>query len=445
MLFITTLKQQLNKPITLLLMILVCLLLTLNMTEVERSRENRSFVGHDTNNYVSLRFDLKNNFLRNVNNAERFETAMASYGLFDKTGFDLVNAVLEDDTYETLKKNIFFNLIWLKSNRMSDIEIDNMMLRNDLYDMWQVVSDGIDYDSVDFRPDTHLSGIEDQLLLETRYLMTLLINGIEPTYDDEANNVTVLYSFIYTTGPILFILIPLLVAYNSVNKDLNNGVLKLLLTQSISRKRYYISKWLVSSIQSLIIVVVPALIMSIFYGLKNGFVSMIYPVTYLSKVWTRLKPIPNFIEVIFTDGSQTTLGRSAFLHMAPSNAYENVYYQPYEGVDLIPFWQYALIGLLILVLYVCFITALVQLISALFNNGAVSLAVSFVVIGGCMGLTHFMTIGEHYNIIPLNFFRIGRIIEGTQNVTVLVAVLILILSAGILLLGGFKYFERKVI
>ena len=445
MLFINILKQQLKRPTTLLLMLIVCLLITLNMTEVEKSRENRSFVGHDTNNYVSIHFDNLNSFLYRVSNAEKFEKAIEAKKLFDKTGFEIVNAVLRNDTNETLKKTVFFNLLWLKSNRMSKLEIDNLRLKNDIYSMWQKVSDEIEYDSIDFRPDTNLSGIEDQLLLETRYLMTLLENEIEPTYEDEANNITVWYDFFYNIGPMIFILIPILVTYDSINSDKNNGVLKLLLTQSVSRKKYYFGKWIVSVIQSFLVIVIPSLIMGIFYGLKNGFVSLIYPVTYLSNIWTRLRPIPNYIENIFPDGDQPLLGRSTFMHMAPSSQYENYFIQPHQGVDLIPFYQYALIGLFILILYVSLITALVQLMSAIFNNGVVSLAASAVIIGSGIGLTHFMTIGEHYNVMPLSFFKIGRIIEGTQNVTVLGAVLMLLLSIGLLLFGGVKYFDKKVI
>jgi len=74
-----------------------------------------------------------------------------------------------------------------------------------------------------------------------------------------------------------------------------------------------------------------------------------------------------------------------------------------------------------------------------------SLLVSGIVVGGTIGATHFLTIGRHYNIVPFNMFRVGRIIEGSQNVTVLSAVLILTLSTGLMLFGGMKYFEKKAI
>lgn len=437
--------KQIKKPMTFYLMLGIGLLILMNMVGVEEKRENRNFTGHDSNLNLAYPVRFAETFLNMGKDREKYPLAASSIDFYDQTTYDIIRAALKDDSKETLRLNILSELMLIKLSRDSNLPLDRELLKQDIYDIWNRVSNGVPYDSIDFRPVSVGKGTEAQLLLEVRYWDTLYQHDIEPIYDDEANNLTVWYDFLYNIGPIIFILIPILVSYASINSDKNSGVLKLLLTQSVTRKKYYLTKWIANVIQTLFIILVPPLIMGIFYGVKNGFVSLVYPVTYLANVWTRFKPIPNFNEIIFSNGSQATLGRSTFMHMAPANSYESIYIQPYQGIDLIPFWLYALIGILILILYICFITALVQIISAMFNNGIVSFAISTVVIGGGIGMTQYMTIGEHYNVIPLNFFRIGRIIEGTQNVTVLVSVLILILSAGILLLSGFKYFERKAI
>lgn len=437
--------RQIKKPMSIYLMLGICLLIAMNMMSVEDKRKNRDFNGHDSNMNSTYLISFSESFLNMGDDREKYPLAASSFDFFDQTNNDVIQATLLGDDKETIRLNILSELMLIKLSRDSNIPIDRANLKRDIYDIWNHVSNGTPYDSIDFRPEFTQSGIEAQLLLEVRYWNELYQNDIEPIYDDEANNITVWYSFLYNVGPILFILVPILVTYASINNDKNSGVLKLLLTQSVSRKKYYFSKWIVSVIQSFLVIVIPSLSMGIFYGLKNGFVSLIYPVTYLSNIWTRLKPIPNYIENIFPDGKQTALGRSTFMHMAPSNPYEEIFIQPHQGVDLIPFYKYVLIGLIILILYVSLITALVQLMSALFNNGVVSLAASAVIIGSSIGLTHFMTIGEHYNVMPLSFFKIGRIIEGTQNVTVLGAVLMLLLSIGLLLFGGVKYFDRKVI
>ena len=437
--------MQIKKPITIYLIIAISLLILINMVSVEAKRENRNFPGHDSNLNSSQMSDFSRTFLKADKEKEKYPVALSSLDFFDQISYETTQATLIGDSKETIRLNILSELMILKLIRDSNVLIERANLKQDIYEIWDHVSNGVSYDSIDFRPISLESGIEAQLLLEVRYWDELYQNNIEPIYDDEANNITVWYSFLYSVGPLLFILVPILVTYASINSDKNSGVLKLLLTQSVSRKKYYFSKWIVSVIQSFLVIVIPSLIMGLFYGLKNGFVSLIYPVTYLSNIWTRLRPIPNYIENIFPDGKQTALGRSTFMHMAPSNPYEDIFIQPHQGVDLIPFYQYILIGLIILILYVSLITALVQLMSAIFNNGVVSLAASAVIIGSGIGLTHFMTIGEHYNVMPLSFFKIGRIIEGTQNVTVLGAVLMLLLSIGLLLFGGVKYFDRKVI
>jgi hypothetical protein len=437
--------QQIKKPMTFYLMFGIVLLILINMAGIENRRENRPFPGHDSNLNTSYQVNFSESFLNMGKDREKYPLAASSFDFFDQTSYAITRAAMMGDSKETVRLNILSELMLIKLHRDSNLPIDRELLKKDIYDIWNRVSNGVPYDSIDFRPEFASKGTEAQLLLEVRYWDTLFQHDIEPIYDDEANNITVWYYFMYNIGPIIFILIPILVAYASINSDINSGVLKLLLTQSVTRPKYYFGKWVVNVIQTISIILVPPLIMGVFYGVKNGFVSLIYPVTYLSNLWTRVKPIPNYIEVIFSDGTQTKLGRSTFMHMAPANDFTTDFIQPYQGIDLIPFWLYALIGLLILILYICLITALVQIISAMFNNGIVSFAISTVVIGGGIGMTQYMTIGEHYNVIPLNFFRIGRIIEGTQNVTVLVAVLILILSSGILLLGGYKYFERKAV
>jgi len=347
MFVIKVLAKELKKPITLVMILVVGLLIFFIATQIESSRENRSFVGHDNNNYVSIQSSSAESYKKMVSKNEYKDNVMQAYELFDTTRYEIVKAALSENTNETLNRTIFFNLIFLKWTRMSPLEIDEINLKKDIYEMWNKVARGIEYDSVDFRPDTYPSSGIEQLLLETRYLMRLYDHNITPVYEDEANNVTLAYRFLYDIGPVLFVLIPLLIAYNSIPSDLNSGSLKLLLSQSLSRKRYYFSKWLCSVIQSFIVLIAPVTAVCIFYSIRNGFVSMIYPVTYLSNVWTRIKPIPNYIEVLFRDGTQPFMARYSFIHMAPSNGIVDDYIQPHTGIDLIPIYQYLLIGLLL--------------------------------------------------------------------------------------------------
>ena len=445
--------KQLKKSITWILIGAICLMIVLTMNPIEEQRKYRPFQGH---NVIGAKLDPeitgiyawmmdKDKWIKSVDN-ETFRTIVRSLNLWDRTDREIAQNAIEGNKRETIRLNILGNLLDIKIQRDSYKSIDIALLKEDIYEMWQHVSNGIPYDAINFRPET-LDGRSNDRLIEAQYWDKIYTNDMEPLYNDEANNITTWYVYFYELMPFLLILLPILLGYASVNKDRQSGVLKLLLTQSVSRKRYYLSKWLSTVVQTVVIVLVPAIITGVYYGIKNGFASLKYPLTYLSDIFTRLVPIPNFIEMAFKGMEPPVVSHYSFAHMAPADNFESRwwYYQPHSGVDLIPFYQYALIALVLMILYVGFIIAVVQLISAIVNNEMMSLLVSGIVVGGTIGATHFLTIGRHYNVIPFDMFRVGRIIEGTQNVTVLSAVIILVLSTGLMLFGGMKYFERKAI
>jgi len=445
--------KQLKKPITWILIGAICLVIVLTMNPIEEQRKYRPFQGNDI---MQSKLDPESTFLKaimvsikqqdiSLDNAT-FLKLVRSANLLDKTRMSIAQSVIDRNSKETIKQTVFCYLLNTRAMRDTNRQIDQAILKEEIYDMWQHVSNGIPYESVDFSPISSNDQGADEII-DARYLDYIYRNDMEPLYNDEANNITTWYLYFYECMPFLLILLPILLGYASINKDKQSGILKLLLTQSVSRKRYYLSKWLSTVIQTVTIVVVPAIITGIGYGIKNGFSSLKYPLTYLSDVFTRLVPIPNYIEMAFKGMKHPVVSLYSFAHMAPASNFNSRdgYYISHESIDLIPFYQYALIALVLMILYVGFIIAVVQLISAIMNNEMLSLLVSGIVVGGTIGATHFLTIGRHYNIVPFSMFRVGRIIEGTQNVTVLSAVIILVLSTGLILFGGMKYFEKKAI
>lgn len=437
--------KQLKKPVTWILTALICMVIVMTMSIVESERKNRPFKGDDSNYLSSSTTACINSVITDMKKRDKYPTVVESCRIFDEAVENVSKASLKDDSKEALRRNIIFDLMFLRKKRDSEISLDKQLLKQDIYGIWQQVHTDVPYESVDFSPFGSSAGGDEQVLLETRYWYNLYQNDMRPLYKDEANNITVWYMFLYETGPIMFILIPLFLTFSTINRDKNSGVLKLLLTQSVSRKKYYMSSWLTKWIQTIVVIVIPAVSMGIYYGFKNGFTSLKYPVTYLTNVLTRVLPIPNFVEVAVKNGEHPRISNYSFVHMANADNFNNFYFVPHPEIDLVAFYQYALMALLLMILYVGFIVAVVQLISAMVNNEIMSLLVSGLVVGGMIGATHFLTIGNHFNIIPFNMFRVGRIIEGTQNVTVLSAVLILTLSTGLMLYGGTKYFEKKAI
>ncbi len=196
--------------------------------------------------------------------------------------------------------------------------ISDIMLKNDIYKMWLDVSNGISYESIDFRPVMSGGKADTSLhLLSAKYHHNLYVNNIEPIYNDEVNNVTAIYGYFFKVIPSMLFLIVILFVYNSINKEKRTGSLKLILTQSINRSRFYLSKWISSIVHIVAIFLIPSILISTIVGFYGGFVTLKYPTFYLSNAFSRLTPIPNYFDFVERDYITPELFPRIFGHIVP--------------------------------------------------------------------------------------------------------------------------------
>src|SRR5699024_6141683 len=241
--------------------------------------------------------------------------------------------------------------------------------------------------------------------------------------------------------PTIIVILCILLNYNSINKEVIDGSVKLILTQSIPRWKYYISKYFNGVIITIFVAFLPMFITNLFLGTQIGFRSMDYPVIYDGQGIRRFKPAFNFIE---SKTEVKTWDYTSFFKMTHKKSFEGVNLHQ-RNIDIIPFYKFLLLSLLFTLLFTMFLVAFVQLLSALINNKILSLIATT----GIFVISYYIfkpfLYEEHYNLCPFTMNNGARIVAGTHNVTMLTAFIVLTLSTVIFLLLGIRYFNKKEI
>lgn len=435
--------NRLKKPITWFIIMVLCILIGANFIEIQKERTTRPFVGHNTLGISTNPLNLAEMILTDKEK-EAYPVVYESLIQEHQIVLDIVKAVANNDYRETTRLIALWNLFIIKLDRLSADPTSDVIVKNEIYDLWLDIAGGIPYESIDFRP-IFGDGKTDTApyLLKAEYYHNLYMNDWEPIYNDEVNNLNAIYSYFFNMLPILIFLVIVLFSYNNINKDKNNGSLKLVLTQSISRGKYYFSKWVSSVLHILTVIFIPPIIMSIAGGLVGGFTTLKYPVFYLNNIFTRLVPIPNFFDIVHKDFIPPELYARVFGHIAPG--FYSRHADPHGDIDIIPFYKYIILVSILVILFVMFLVAFVQLISAIMNHEIIGLVTSI----GFIAI--FIYIGQPfiqeraYNVNPFTFSNVSRIVEGTHNVTFLTSIIIMLMSIAILLTVGYKYFKKKEI
>ena len=433
------LKQRIRNPLTWFIIFILCLMSMLNIMELKEARLNRTFKGHDI--YMMGSGDIYD-WTEGIDEKERKlypEAYFAGY-MYTKVEEDIVKANEETDVKEVVRLLTFYYLIAAKGGYVTNDTIMNTVFYNKTIDMWNDVSGGIPYEDIDFYPVINVfQNKRNNQLLGAKYYYQLYKNDFEPIYNDDINNITYLYYYFFDIIPKLVIIISILLIYTAINKEENRGSLKLILTQSISRRKYYISKWISGVIYVIFVFAFPAVIISIILGLSNVFAPIDYPTIYLKNSMKSFKPIPNYFDKI--DGYQFNY---TYSYCAPASGMTDLAV-PHERMEVIPFYKYLLMVLLLTILFIGFAVALIQLISAIINHEIISFVVATgIFIMGTLISSPFKY-EKHLNLSPFTMENASRIVIGTYNVTALTSILILSGSTILLLIIGGIYFKKKEI
>ena len=442
------LKRRLRNPLTWFIIGILCIMSILNITEMKNKRLDRHFIGHDIHSFGSRHlYDWAEMYFDDMEKRLYPKQYYSTY-VYTNVPKQIAEANKENNIPEINRLLGFYHLLIAKKGYVTNDPIRSKVFEKKVMDMWIDISGGIPYDDIDFHPIfSGASNTEDYNLLWAKYYHQLYKKDLEPIYPDDANNITYTYNYFFDILPLFIIIITILLAYNNINKDKNNGSLKLLFTQSINRWNYYISKWISNVVQLLFIFLLPPMITNIVLKLTNHFVPMNYPVLYLKDTMISFKSIPNYFDTVKSQIGfvKTFRLRTTISKYAPGHELVIDVVFPHRRMEFISFYKYLLMVLLLTILFIAFAVALTQLISAIINKEIKSfVAASAVFILGTLISSPFKY-GEHLNLSPFTMEHASRIVIGTYNVTALTSILILSLSTLLLLIVGVKYFNRKEI
>ncbi len=435
------LKRRLRSSVFIISVVLILIAIVVDMGEANALRDSRPFgdytVGLTTNTYDMIATESEK---RKV----AYPKATESYELYSQTIKQMELAASKDDYIEFARLSSFRILLTYKMFGTGSSTLSEAGVKKVIGNLWEDVSGGISFDSVDFRPFSSLnSTFLSSYITISRYYHNIYENELRIEYTDENTTASVVYRYLDGVLPIALLFFSVFFSFQSINKERENGSLKLLLTQSIHRSKIYISKWISGVIQIMATLFLPILIVFIGIFIKTGNSGLAYPLPYLQGIFSRMAPIANYVATS-ASGEPATHATRGIGHIATSVPMTNIWiYHP--DISYLSLATYIIVVFFLTLFFAAFIVAFVQLISTVINNVQLSLAASFSSLGVIILLSMPFTNGERINLSPFTLFRPTRILEGLYNITPLTTVIILFVSTVVLLIIGSQIFKRKAI
>lgn len=374
-------------------------------------------------------------------NADKLdENIINSYKLMENIGIQMQSAVKNSNFKEYNRLSSIGKILICKKIAMNENRLREMSLKKQVNDIWIELSNGISYDEVYFE----YTGKKGELhfyymfLIETKHDYMLYKENLSPIDPYYIDSITFLYMYFNDVLPLILAIIIIILIFDSVNSEWISGSQKFVLSNIFSRNKYLISKVLVGILYSICIVILPALIISVGYGLFDGVKNYNYPVLYLKDGFKTLPSIPNYIEFDIEN-----LGYNGSVGLSLYSGYPKGEMGVINGLVLISLYRFLSISLILTILYVSFLVILNTLISSITRNRIISFILSFVITIGGVLISKPRTLNENINLSPFSMNNSVRILNGTYNVTAIVSIMVLIGACLLLLLFTLYLFKNK--
>lgn len=127
-----------------------------------------------------------------------------------------------------------------------------------------------------------------KFLIESKHdyiLYTENLISLEPYYID---SISFIYMYLNEVLPFIMAFIILILTFDNVNEEWNNGSIKVTINNIFSRNKYIASKIITGSLYNLFVIAMPPILISLIYGLFDSFGNYKYPVLYLKKMGLKL-------------------------------------------------------------------------------------------------------------------------------------------------------------
>lgn len=347
-------------------------------------------------------------------------------------------------TDKVLQDTMAFLLLNLRLKSSNFDTLNSKVIERDLTPIWQEIFPELAYDDIEFstRGDSSLNFVYTRKL-NIDFYRALLEKDLKPVYEDDIHPINYWYDFSLSIMPYFVLVLVIFLAYQSINTEQNNDVLKLICTSGIRRRTYYLSKWLSGVFVTVILVFVPFLLFGIVLGLNSNEMALDYPIAAVDSTENPWLGPHNYYDDSVEQSSREIIPHGLSIIPTMKSLSGATF-----AVKSVQWYDFSIIMsqvLLLTILFIGFLYALVLILSATIDNPIVCFVTSVVVVFGGVYWSRGLTVEDHYNLSPLTMHRTMHTVIGINNVTVLTSFVTLLLSTVMVLGLGIKIFNRKSI
>lgn len=367
------------------------------------------------------------------------ENIIDSYKLMEQIGIEMQLALKEGDYKEYNKLATLGDILLAKQIAIDQNRLREMSLKKQVLTIWNELSDGIHYDDVYFNYGSGFISVNFYTFLTwARHDYSLYqkdLISIDPYHIDST---TFIYIYMRDILSLIGMIIIIILSFDSINSEWTGGNQKMILTSIYSRNKYILSKVVVGIMYALSVILIPVVIISIGYGIIDGFTNYNYPVLYSKDSFSALTTIPNYVEYDLSNvGYNFKLGLSIYSGFPKGGSGMS------KSLILVPLFKILLIGMVILTLYITFYVILSTLVSSMQKNKIISFVILMLISLSGTFISLPLTLEDHVNLSPFSMNNPMRILNGTYNTTAMSSIIILSGTSLVLLLFNLYYFKRK--
>lgn len=354
-------------------------------------------------------------------------------------------ALINQD-WETYHKEQLFYDYWHVSNYVSDITyLRNKKLIDESYEIIKLQADvksKMYYPELVFPSNYGMSNVtKDVKYYYKNYLMysfQVVQNQVytNPVHRFTMNGSTFIYHFFAQFWAYIFIL-QILLSFNEIDDTRSFGTNKLIYTLPYKKSSIILSKFFISIFSTLIVILSPLILVSLFLFIKDGFSQLNLPVLINPNSWNSFTGIENnFKYDIMGQGGKFSIGISYFSSY-PRGSGE--FHPLLNFIRLKEFYGLVLISLII---NMSFLSSLILLVSQYIKQKLVVLVIILSTFGMGISLAQIDPNAFISKFNPFAGFDMILLNGGSSSITLLNSIIVLSIST-MILLGINRYLINK--
>lgn len=281
-----------------------------------------------------------------------------------------------------------------------------------------------------------MSFSQDRTVFNTTFYLYMAEKNRPPTGSWDTSPWAFTFNFLRRGLPKILGIIVLLISVNLVHRDRVSGSIKTTLQMPKTRRKYLLKKIGLSFTASSLIILLPLLLAFILLGISQGFAGIDTPVLLTKNYLNLILPSDEIYELRdFPTISAIGLSRYTVSWLSGRNLL--------ESMEFIPLWQFLILAVILLALYILFCTVVAQFISVVIKNEILAqiVALGIFILGNSFG-----RIFPKLKTSPLDLFAMADVIpilEGSHCSTYLASILALALATVLLFVLSDRIFQRQ--